>query len=151
GLDLRGGVHFLLQVDMETAMKQKLEGVVSGMRIYMRDNNLRYASINYADDYITIRFADREVRDAAFTELRNEYADYSFDTTELQDSFLITATMREATMLEERKSALSQNIITLRNRVNELGVSEPVIQQQGGDRIVVQLPGVQDTTKAKEI
>lgn len=151
GLDLRGGVHFLLEVDMETAVKQKLESAADGMRRYMRDNNLRYSSVNLGGQQVTIRFNDSETRDAAFTELRNEYADFSFDTRDAEGAYLLSASFRETALLEERKNALSQNITTLRNRVNELGVAEPVIQQQGGERIVVQLPGVQDTAKAKEI
>ncbi|HEX7026084.1 MAG TPA: protein translocase subunit SecD [Gammaproteobacteria bacterium] len=151
GLDLRGGVHFLLEVDMETAIKQKLESAADGMRRYLRDNNLRYASVNLGAQQITIRFNDGETRDTAFNELRNEYADFSFDTGNTEGVYLLSASFRETTLLEERKNALTQNITTLRNRVNELGVAEPVIQQQGGERIVVQLPGVQDTAKAKEI
>lgn len=151
GLDLRGGVHFLLEVDMETAIKQRLESAADGMRRYMRDNNLRYAGVNLGAERITIRFKDKETRDTAFTELRNEFADFTFDTADAEDSYSLSALFRESTLLEERKSALSQNITTLRNRVNELGVAEPVIQQQGAERIVVQLPGVQDTAKAKEI
>lgn len=151
GLDLRGGVHFLLEVDMETAIKQKLESAADGMRRYMRDNNLHYASVNQGMNRITVRFSDRETRDTAFTELRNEFADLTFDTEDTGGTYSLNAGFRESALLEERKNALSQNITTLRNRVNELGVAEPVIQQQGSDHIVVQLPGVQDTAKAKEI
>lgn len=151
GLDLRGGVHFLLEVDMETAIKQKLESAADGMRRYMRDNNLHYASVNQGTNRITVRFSDRETRDTAFTELRNEFADLTFDTEDTGGTYSLNAGFRESALLEERKNALSQNITTLRNRVNELGVAEPVIQQQGSDHIVVQLPGVQDTAKAKEI
>lgn len=151
GLDLRGGVHFLLEVDMETAIKQKLESAADGMRRYMRDNNLHYASVNQGTNRITVRFSDRETRDTAFTELRNEFADLTFDTEDTGGTYSLSAGFRESALLEERKNALSQNITTLRNRVNELGVAEPVIQQQGSDHIVVQLPGVQDTAKAKEI
>lgn len=151
GLDLRGGVHFLLEVDMETAIKQKLESAADGMRRYMRDNNLHYASVNLGLNRITVRFSDKETRDTAFTELRNEFADLTFDTEDNGDVYSLSGAFRKAALIEERKSALSQNITTLRNRVNELGVAEPVIQQQGSDHIVVELPGVQDTAKAKEI
>ncbi len=151
GLDLRGGVHFLLQVDMETAIGQKLEGLGSSMRLFMREGKLRYSNVSLSQDTLTVRFKDIETRETAFQELRDEYAELTFDTRDSDGMFLITAKLRDTALEEERKSALTQNITTLRNRVNELGVAEPVIQQQGGDRIVVQLPGVQDTAKAKDI
>jgi preprotein translocase subunit SecD len=151
GLDLRGGVHFLLEVDMDTAIKQRLESAADGMRRYMRDNNLHYSSINQGASRITVRFSDQATRDTAFTELRNEFADLDFDAEDTAGTYSLSAGFRESALLEERKNALSQNITTLRNRVNELGVAEPVIQQQGSNHIVVELPGVQDTAKAKEI
>jgi preprotein translocase subunit SecD len=151
GLDLRGGVHFLLQVDMDAAVKQRIEGLADSIRSHLREKKLRYRAVTPSARQISLRFEDAAVRDAALAELENEFSDLSFATDNLDNNFSITAEMREAALEQERKNALTQNITTLRNRVNELGVAEPVIQQQGRDRIVVQLPGIQDTTDAKRL
>jgi preprotein translocase subunit SecD len=151
GLDLRGGVHFLLQVDMDTAVRQKLESLQEGVRQLLRENNLRYSGISINKGGLLLRFKDAAVRDSAYEEVRKQYEELELETADADESYTITGTFREAALEEERKNALTQNITTLRNRVNELGVAEPVIQRQGGDRIVVQLPGVQDTAGAKKL
>ncbi|GIX22675.1 MAG: protein translocase subunit SecD [Gammaproteobacteria bacterium] len=151
GLDLRGGVHFLLQVDMESVIDKKLEGLRDELRRRLREEKLRYHSIAVAGRELVLRFDESAVRDQAYELLRREFAELEVDTDEDQDKALIRARLRPAVLEEERRNALVQNIVTLRNRVNQLGVAEPIIQRQGEDRIVVQLPGVQDTAKAKEI
>jgi preprotein translocase subunit SecD len=157
GLDLRGGVHFLMEVDVDAAIAQSEERYISDFRTLLRENRLRYSKIDqYEKDTgqkngVEVRFNDEETRTQAEDLLRKEYPDLQFDTLEQEGSFILVATMTEREKSEVRKLALKQNITTLRNRVNELGVAEPVIQQQGVDRVVVQLPGVQDTARAKEI
>lgn len=151
GLDLRGGVHFLMEVDMEVAISSAEEKYVDQFRTTMRDENIRYRSPSYGDKGVTVRFVDAQKRDQALEVLTREYRDLEFVTSEDSKEFYLHATMSQEARDTERKSALQQNIITLRNRVNELGVAEPVIQQQGKERIVVQLPGVQDPAQAKEI
>lgn len=151
GLDLRGGVYFLLQIDMNAALKQKMEGFDNSLRTHLREQSLRYASFSTSPQQIQIYFEDAALRDAALDELESEFPDLAFSAEEQANTFSIQAVMRESVLEEERKNALTQNITTLRKRVDELGVSEPVIQQQGRDRIAVQLPGIQDTAKAKEI
>ncbi len=151
GLDLRGGVHFLLQVDMKVATDQKLESLQDAMKQYLREKKLRYSGITINKQRLLARFKDSAIRDEAYEDLRSQFAELELETTDTDESYNIIGTVREAVMEEERKTALTQNIATLRNRVNEIGVAEPVIQRQGADRIVVQLPGVQDTTEAKKI
>lgn len=153
GLDLRGGVHFLMEVDMETAIKGAEEKYVDGFRTFLRENGVRFRSPFHDERGVTIRFADEESRDNARGLLRGalEYRDLEFTTSEDDKEFFITGKLSDIARDVERRSALQQNIITLRNRVNELGVAEPIIQQQGKERIVVQLPGVQDTAEAKDI
>jgi preprotein translocase subunit SecD len=151
GLDLRGGVYFLLQIDMNAAMKQKVEGYDGGIRSHLREKGLRYVNFPTSSQQIQIYFESAALRDAALDELGGEFPDLNFSAADQGNVFGIRAVMRDTVMEEERKNALAQNISTLRKRVDELGVSEPVIQQQGRDRIAVQLPGIQDTAKAKEI
>lgn len=150
GLDLRGGVHFLMEVDMVTAMDKSREKYVEEFRTVLRQNKIRFRSPFQDERGINVRFTDAAARDEALALLRFEYRDLEFDQSDAAEFFL-HANLTQETMDEERRSALQQNIVTLRNRVNELGVAEPIIQQQGRERIVVQLPGVQDTTVAKEI
>jgi len=154
GLDLRGGVHFLLQVDMETAEKQVQNANIKGLRTYLRGEKIRYLSIvEGPSNTILIKFRSAEDRTIARELIYNE-ADYrSLNLQEIEGgkSATLEVTIKESALKEKRDFALKQNITTLRNRVNELGVAEPIIQQQGTDRIVVQLPGVQDTARAKEI
>ncbi len=157
GLDLRGGVHFLMEVDVDAAIAQSEERYISDFRTLLRENRLRYSKIDQHEkdtgqkNGVEVRFNDEDTRTQAEDLLRKEFPDLQFDTLEQEGNFILVATMTEREKSEVRKLALKQNITTLRNRVNELGVAEPVIQQQGVDRVVVQLPGVQDTARAKEI
>ncbi len=151
GLDLRGGVHFLMEVDMESATSQALERYRPEWRTLLRENGIRYQGVQVKGDLISARFNDEASRDNALNLLGSDYLDLDLAISEEGKYFFVEAAMSESAILDERKSAIQQNIITLRNRVNELGVAEPVIQQQGQERIVVQLPGVQDTSRAKEI
>ena len=152
GLDLRGGVHFLLQVDMKAAMQKRMESYSSDVRSMLRDKNIRHAGIVREGPAMRVRFRDAETRgkarDAILTSLGTDLL--LTDRNDGQD-FLLVGTLRPEAEKKEQELALKQNIMTLGRRVNQLGVAEPVIQQQGADRIVVQLPGVQDTTRAKEI
>ena len=151
GLDLRGGVHFLMEVDMESAIEKSLQRAATEMRSYMREEKIRYKGVQAGTDRIAVRFAAAEERDGARAVLEEEYRDYVFtDRSDDRSAFLDIA-YNETSLAEERRAAIEQNISTLKNRVNELGVAEPVIQRQGEDRVVVQLPGVQDTVRAKEI
>ena len=152
GLDLRGGVHFLMEVDTISAIKSAEEKYIDEFRTFLRENNLRFRSPSYDDERgVTVRFVDEDQRDTARQLLRAEYRDLEFTTSKGSEEFLLHAALSDIARDTERRAALQQNIITLRNRVNELGVAEPIIQQQGKERIVVQLPGVQDTAQAKEI
>lgn len=151
GLDLRGGVHFLMEVDMESAIKQALERYQPDWRSLLRGEGVRYQGVQVKDGVIKARFQDAATRDMALDILANEYRDLEYSTSDDGKYHFVDAVISEQAQLDERRSAVQQNIVTLRNRVNELGVAEPVIQQQGPDRIVVQLPGVQDTGRAKEI
>ncbi len=153
GLDLRGGVHFLMEVDMATALSQALERYVGDFRTTLREARLRYLAIEREGDQVAVKFRDARQRDAALKLLEGstDYSDLQFSTRERDGAFYLQAVLRDTAQREIRRFALQQNITTLRNRVNELGVAEPIIQQQGQERIVVQLPGVQDTARAKEI
>ena len=151
GLDLRGGVHFLMQVDMETAVAQAEERYVSEIRTFLREQKIRYLGIRRDAGRVETRFKTPELRDQALAELQDNYRDLVYETGESDSYSFVYAALSEEAVRLERDAALEQNIITLRNRVNELGVAEPIIQRQGFERIVVQLPGVQDTTRAKEI
>ena len=151
GLDLRGGVHFLMQVDMASAEGQALERYVGDFRTYLRESKIRYRGVKYDEGKLEVRFADEQTRDQGLETLSREYRELDLTTAENERAWYIYAQLNENALREEQRSALQQNIVTLRNRVNELGVAEPLIQQQGLDRIVVQLPGVQDTGRAKEI
>jgi preprotein translocase subunit SecD len=151
GLDLRGGVHFLLQVDMKGALTKKLDSTSADLRTVMRDKNLRHGGVNREGERIVVRFRDLETRDKARNAIGDTQPDLLLaeqgDSTEPK----LVATLKPEALKKLGEFALKQNITTLHNRINELGVAEPVIQQQGADRIVVQLPGVQDTAKAKDI
>ncbi len=149
GLDLRGGVHFLMEVDMVAAIKRLEESMLSDIRSYLRDEKIRYRGVRRDDTGLHITFRELANLQQAAEILPREFRDLEF--TENEETLTINATLIEAAVRNEKKSALQQNIITLRNRVNELGVAEPVIQQQGSSRIVVQLPGIQDTAGAKKI
>jgi preprotein translocase subunit SecD len=151
GLDLRGGVHFMLQVDMRAALAKKAESLAGDIRSAMREKSLRHGGISRNDQAIEIRFRDQPTLEAGKRLLAEQFSD--LQTGEQPDGaeFKLTAVIKPAAALSVQEQALKQNITTLHNRINELGVAEPVIQQQGLDRIVVQLPGVQDTAKAKDI
>jgi preprotein translocase subunit SecD len=151
GLDLRGGVHFLLQVDMRAAVDKRLDTLTSDVRTLLREKNIRHAGINKSATAIDIRFRDDETRRRAEDAIRGQLRELALREEGSGDNLALTATLTPAAQKEIQDNALRQNITTLHNRVNELGVAEPVIQQQGADRIVVQLPGVQDVARAKQI
>lgn len=150
GLDLRGGVHFLLQVDMQDAMLKRYERLATDARTILRDARIEVTGVERAGDSIVATFPSTEARDLALAKLRTDLADLQFTETD-SGSPQLRGVLTPATLRATQDNALRQNITTLHNRINELGVSEPVIQQQGSDRIVVQLPGVQDVARAKEI
>jgi preprotein translocase subunit SecD len=151
GLDLRGGVHFLLQVDMKQALSKRLEATVGDLRTQLREKNLRHSGITRVGEAIEIRFRDSETRSRTLTLLRDTQPDFNYAETGEGTELRLIAAFKPEAARRVQDSALKQNITTLSNRINELGVAEPVIQQQGLDRVVVQLPGVQDTAKAKDI
>ncbi len=151
GLDLRGGVHFLMEVDMEAAIEKSLERAGGELRTFLREEKVRYRAVQSDAEKISIRFTSSEDREEARQLLEEEYRDYEFADVDDDRAFFIEIRYNETALEEERRAAIEQNISTLKNRVNELGVAEPVIQRQGDDRVVVQLPGVQDTVRAKEI
>ncbi len=151
GLDLRGGVHFLMQVDMKSALTKKAESLTGDVRQLLRDKNLRHAGIVRDGDSVVVRFRDRQTLTAARNLLEDQLRDLQWTETPDGTDIKLTGVLKPAASRLVQESAVKQNITTLHNRDNELGVSEPVIQQQGADRVVVQLPGVQDTAKAKDI
>ena len=151
GLDLRGGVHFLLQVDMQAALAKTLERYTGDIRSILREKKIAYAGIARKGDAIEIKLRDTDARGKATAELQKSAPDLLLKESEEGGEFRLTATLNQQAQKRIQEYALQQNITTLRNRVNELGVAEPIIQQHGEDRVVVQLPGVQDTAKAKEI
>ncbi|HIC41123.1 MAG TPA: protein translocase subunit SecD [Piscirickettsiaceae bacterium] len=150
GLDLRGGVHFLLEVDMQAVLSMSIDKYYNELRTLLRTDRL-YKSIKKEGTSIAIRFKEVELKNKASALIESELSDLVILETDNQDELLIQVGISDSAQKEAKKSALKQNITTLRNRVNELGVAEPIIQQQGLERIVVQLPGVQDTARAKEI
>ncbi len=152
GLDLRGGVHFLLQVDMDAAVTKALDRYEADFRTALREKKIRYISVNHDGSSLTVKFRDQENYQAGLDELKENFrADLEFSEANAEKGFALAAKFSEAAKTELQTFAVQQNITTLRKRVNELGVAEPVIQRQGKDRIVVQLPGVQDTARAKEL
>ena len=152
GLDLRGGVHFLMQVDIDAVAKQSDERFVSELRGSLREEKIRYRTISRdAAGGISAQFLSAEVKDEALQFIDDEFPDLAIVDASTATEFRLTLTATEDYLAEARKNALKQNLTTLRNRVNELGVAEPVIQQQGDSRIVVQLPGVEDTATAKQL
>jgi preprotein translocase subunit SecD len=151
GLDLRGGVHFLLQIDMKGAIDKALESAASDIRSTLRDQNIPYSGVSREGRMVTTRFRDADARSKGENELKQHFNGLTFNSTEEGGEFLLQSTLKQEEEKRIQDSAVQQNLVTLRNRVNELGVAEPVIQQQGADRIVVQLPGVQDTARAKDI
>ncbi len=151
GLDLRGGVHFMLQVDMQAALTKKAESYSGDIRTALRDKNIRHGGISREGQNIDIKVRDEATMTAARNLISDQFADLQVTSTPDGTEFKLRASIKPEAMRRVQEQALKQNIVTLHNRINELGVAEPVIQQQGVDRIVVQLPGVQDTAKAKDI
>lgn len=151
GLDLRGGVHFMLQVDLDGALKQSIDRYDSDLRTSLRELKISYAGLEKLNKAITLKFRNPEARAQAITELSKTYGDLNFREENVDQRFHLIATIKPEAQIQMQESAVQQNITALRNRVNELGVAEPIIQKVGVDRIIVQLPGVQDTAKAKDI
>lgn len=151
GLDLRGGVHFLMEVDMSEAIRKMEEAKVADFRSQLREEKIRYAGIRVNATGIEIKFRDAESVASAERFLKSRSNDMVFTDVSKGEDFALQAVMSEAYLKQVKEEALQQNITTIRNRVNELGVSEPVVQRQGAERIIVELPGVQDTARAKEI
>jgi len=151
GLDLRGGVHFMLQVDMQAALTKKAESFTGDLRSSLRDRNIRHGGISREGQNIEIRLRDEASLTAARNLIADQYPDLQTTSQPDGTDFRLRASIKPEALRKVQDQALKQNIVTLHNRINELGVAEPVIQQQGLDRIVVQLPGVQDTAKAKDI
>ena len=152
GLDLRGGVYFLMQVDMRAVLKKAGEIYADDIRRILRDKKLRYLAVTRLESgLLEARFRDAAEREQALAALRKELRDLVYEESARGGEFVISGRISEVALREKKRFALEQNITSLNNRVNELGVAEPIIQQQGEDRIVVQLPGVQDTAKAKSI
>lgn len=148
GLDLRGGVHFLMEVDMKSAINKSLEDLEGDFKTSLREEKIYYSRVKKTDDSVEVQFRDEEMLQKAEFFLKNRNRDLVF--TE-KDGLMLVATMSEQKLAETRDYAVKQNITIIRSRVNQLGVAEPLVQRQGADRIVVQLPGIQDTARAKEI
>lgn len=152
GLDLRGGVHFLLEVDMAGALTNRLDSTAGDLRTLLRDRRIRHAGITREGNSVHLRFREAELRDAARRAIASHTSELQLvDRNDSDNEYRLIATLLPTAQQSMREFAMSQNITTLRNRINELGVAEPIIQQQGMDRIVVQLPGVQDVARAKDI
>jgi preprotein translocase subunit SecD len=151
GLDLRGGVHFMLQVDMQAALSKKAEALAGDLRSALREKTIRHNGISREQQSVSISFNDQAAADAALALIQEQFTDLLATVTPVNNVFQLNAVLKPEAAKRVQDQALKQNITTLHNRINELGVAEPVIQQQGLDRIVVQLPGVQDTAKAKDI
>ena len=151
GLDLRGGVHFLLQVDMNAALSKALEATSGDIRSTLREQNIAYSGVSRDGKVLQVKFRDAEARSKGETEIKQRFSDYALNDKDVGGEYILFATLKPEAEKRIQDSAVQQNLVTLRNRVNELGVTEPVIQQQGADRVVVQLAGVQDTARAKDI
>ena len=151
GLDLRGGVHFLLQIDMPAASLKRIENLAADVRSQLREKNIRHGGVTREGQAIRVRFRDSATREAARGAILATVPDLALAERDDGQDLLLVGTLRPEVLKRVQETAVQQNISTLHNRVNELGVAEPVIQQQGADRIVVQLPGVQDIARAKEI
>jgi preprotein translocase subunit SecD len=151
GLDLRGGVHFLMQVDLKEAVNKRLQALEGDLRTLLRDKDVRHAGLERSDDALQIRFRDTQARTQATAVMRDAMSDLALREDTSNGDPVLIVTLTPAALKATQDNALAQNITTLHNRINELGVAEPVIQQQGADRVVVELPGVQDTARAKDI
>ncbi|HEY1226580.1 MAG TPA: protein translocase subunit SecD, partial [Ramlibacter sp.] len=151
GLDLRGGVHFMLQVDMQAALTKRAESLAGDLRSQLREAGVRHGGISRNGQAVEIRLRDSQTVDATKRVIQDQFPDLQAVDAAEGTEYKLTATLRPEAARRVQEQALKQNMTTLHNRINELGVAEPVIQQQGADRIVVQLPGVQDTARAKQI
>ena len=151
GLDLRGGVHFMLQVDMAAALTKKADSFAGDLRTSLRDKNIRHGGVSRNGNTVEIRVRDEAMLTAARNLVTDQFPDLAATSAPDGAGFKLLASIKPEALRKVQEQALKQNIVTLHNRINELGVAEPVIQQQGLDRIIVQLPGVQDTAKAKDI
>lgn len=151
GLDLRGGLHFLMEVDTELVLRQAMESNANDIRGALRKKKIRYLSVRDNKEQVTVKLRSLELRDKAMSAVRSELQDLQLNDYEEAGAFYFSAVLKKTALVSLKKSALQQNVTTLRNRVNELGVAEPIIQQQGEDRIVIQLPGIQDSARAKRI
>ncbi|WP_312143411.1 MULTISPECIES: protein translocase subunit SecD [Stutzerimonas stutzeri subgroup] len=151
GLDLSGGVHFLLEVDMDKAIETRLNVSEGEVKSLLRKERVRYRSLPNLKDSVQLGFADEATLDAAQSLIRKEFTDFELTSAERSGQYVLRLTLTEAKLAEIREYSIKQNLTTVRNRVNELGVAEPLVQRQGANRIVVELPGVQDTAEAKRI
>src|SRR5690554_139401 len=152
GLDLRGGVHFLLEVDMETAVEQRLEATSSQIKRELREERIRYRGGDVVEgNQIELSFRSEADRSEAFSIIRDRYNEFLMDERTAGDNYLLNLSLSEQEVRQIQDYAIEQNLTTIRNRVNELGVAEPLVQRQGSDRIIVELPGVQDTAQAKRV
>ncbi|MEM1244049.1 MAG: protein translocase subunit SecD, partial [Pseudomonadota bacterium] len=152
GLDLRGGIHFLLDVDVGTVVKRRLQGMVKTMQQDLRGKEIRYADISVVQqNTIRLLFRDAKARDAAYDVIRRSFPNLMLGKQQKNGRFLLITKITPAFLSKIRQYTIEQTLTTLRNRVNELGIAEPIIQQQGADRISVDLPGVQDSARAKQI
>ncbi|HEY4139473.1 MAG TPA: protein translocase subunit SecD, partial [Casimicrobiaceae bacterium] len=151
GLDLRGGVHFLLQVDMKAALDKAADRYLTDIRSLLREKKVLYSGIAREGQNVAVRFRDSGERNKAYNEISNSFPDLQLNNVDAGGDFKLIGGLKPEAQKRIQEGAVQQNITILRNRVNELGVAEPIVQQQGADRVVVQLPGVQDTTRAKDI
>ncbi len=151
GLDLRGGVHFLLQVDMKAALDKAADRYLTDIRSLLREKKVLYSGIAREGQSVAVRFRDSGERNKAYNEISNAFPDLQLNNVDAGGDFKLIGGLKPEAQKRIQEGAVQQNITILRNRVNELGVAEPIVQQQGADRVVVQLPGVQDTTRAKDI
>lgn len=151
GLDLKGGVHFLLQIDSVNVKKSRINQLESNLRNFFIDNNIRYNNFITEDEKVTFKLGNESIDSEALTALKDNFSDYEIITDESEEGLTIIANLSEESFNNDIKASMKKNLTILRSRVNELGVSQPIIQQQGKERIIVQLPGLQDSTRAKNI
>jgi preprotein translocase subunit SecD len=151
GLDLRGGVHFLMEVDTKAVLNKRLQGLQASVRSILRDKNIRHAGLERSGDALELQFRDQATLDKAQNELASQLGELAFSASASGSEFKLRMTMKPEALKKTLDDGVQQNITTLSKRVNELGVAEPIIQRQGASRIVVQLPGVQDVSRAKDI
>ncbi len=151
GLDLKGGVHFLLQIDNQNVKRSRLNKLESNLRNFFIDNGIRYDSTSSESNKVTFRLNETSIDPEIMQALRDNFSDYEISNTKKDQYTIVVANLSKESMIKDVKAAMQKNLTILRSRVNELGVSQPIIQRQGKDRIIVQLPGLQDSTRAKNI